>query len=331
MAVLDSTITYPVALDAIEKLEAEYMPLAVGGIDDRKGLAAVKNARQDVKSKRVAVEKRRKELKAGALDYGRKVDSAARILTERLRPIEDHLQIEEKKIADEKARLKREAEEVTRRKIEERISKLDAVGCHIPTLQIEVMSDDEFETALNNALNEHQRKLDEAAEQKRLAEEEAKRQRLEAEKLAAERESLEAQRRELEEARQKADAEKRRIEEQQREIERQKELEKAKVAAAEQARQDEITRQKREAEEAERKRKAKEAERKRQEALKPDREKLLLVADRVMAIEIPDMSTDDGTKLMVRVRAALDEAAATIRGMVGEQNEHYRQNDDTDK
>src|SRR6266404_5818608 len=59
---------------------------------------------------RTAVEKRRMELKAEALDFGRRVDAAAKHLTALIENIEGPLR-EKRDVADaEKARLKREAE-----------------------------------------------------------------------------------------------------------------------------------------------------------------------------------------------------------------------------
>ena len=63
---------------AIAALSDEYLPLRIVDVKDVAGYKAVHQARMDVKGKRVAIEKVRKELKADALEYGRKVDAAAK-------------------------------------------------------------------------------------------------------------------------------------------------------------------------------------------------------------------------------------------------------------
>jgi hypothetical protein len=114
-------ITYPVIAEKIGELSAAYMPLRVYGLSDTKGLKEVHDARMVVKNLRVNVDKRRKELKAASLEYGRQVDSAAKALTDLLEPIESHLQAEEDAVENEKARIKAEAEEAKRLKLQKRL------------------------------------------------------------------------------------------------------------------------------------------------------------------------------------------------------------------
>ena len=53
---------------AIAELRDRYMALKINGIEDREGFKAVHEARMVVKTKRVDVEKKRKELKADAME-----------------------------------------------------------------------------------------------------------------------------------------------------------------------------------------------------------------------------------------------------------------------
>ncbi len=76
----------------------------------RQGIAQTRNFR-------VAIEKRRVELKADALAWGRKVDSEAHRLTDLLLEIETPLKLEKQKIDEEKERTRREAEEAEKAKI----------------------------------------------------------------------------------------------------------------------------------------------------------------------------------------------------------------------
>ena len=91
---------------AIAALSDEYLPLRIDGVKDATGYALVHQARMDIRGKRVAVEKLRKELKVDALRYGRSVDSEAKRLTALLEPIETHLRREEQAVNEEKERIK---------------------------------------------------------------------------------------------------------------------------------------------------------------------------------------------------------------------------------
>jgi len=102
---------FNIADTAIMELSDRYMVLKTNGLDDKKAFDAVHEARMDVKGRRVEVEKTRKELKEEALKYGRAVDAEAKRITALLAPIEDHLQAEEDKVTNERARIKKEAEE----------------------------------------------------------------------------------------------------------------------------------------------------------------------------------------------------------------------------
>ena len=125
---MNELIKFPVADAAIAELSAKYLPLKVASINDQKGLAAVHDARMEVKNLRVAVEKKRVALKADALDFGRKVDSEAKRLTGLLTPIETHLEEQEAVVTKEKERLKAIEEEKKRVALQARMDSLDK--CH---------------------------------------------------------------------------------------------------------------------------------------------------------------------------------------------------------
>lgn len=306
---------------AIAKMKKEYMRLTIAGLDDREGYKAVHEARMDVKSKRVEVDKLRKDLNADALAYQRAVNGEAKRITELLTPIEEHLTSEEKKIDDEKARLKAEAERKEQEKLQGRVAKLVGLGCHFDgekyvlgaskatVTDIKQASDETF----NNFLNAVQAEADQIAKQK--AEEEAARK-AEEERLAAERAQLEKQRkeqeakeaelrrqqeeierkkREAEEAERKAKEEKERAE---REEQERKDAEaRAKKLAEEVARQEEEARLKKEA--------ADKAEAARQEALRPDKDKLLSFGNTLGTLTIPEVKTTEGKELADWIKAEL--------------------------
>lgn len=271
---------------AIATLSQKYMPLKINGIDDKEGFALVHAARMDIKAKRVSVEKRRKELKADALEYGRKVDAAAKKLFGLLEPIESHLTAEEARIEAEKEEIRMAA--VRKAEAEERVAKeaaeaeerarREAEAAAIKAEQEKLAQERAALEAEKARVMEEQAKIE--AERRRIADEEAARQRAIQEAEEKERRRLAA----IEEAKQAE------IRRQQRETE----LAKAREEAAEKARIETEQRLAREAKakaEADRKRaEAAEKRRKRQEALRPDKEKLLAVRDAVLAIVVPAMS-----------------------------------------
>jgi colicin import membrane protein len=182
-----SVITYEVTEAAIEAKRAEYAALEA---TTPQGYEAVRLAIADARTTRVAIEKRRVELKAGALEFGRKVDVEAKRLTALIESIEQPLAAKKQAIDDEKARVKAEAESARLREIEERLK-------------------------AERAAEEARLKAIRDAEEARLAEERA---RLEAERaaLAEERAKAEAAaraEREAEDARQAVLAAERRKEE----------------------------------------------------------------------------------------------------------------------
>jgi len=248
-----------------------------------------------VKNSRVAVEKLRKELKADALKFGQTVDAEARRITGLLTPIETHLDEQEsayntaKEAIKNAARLKAEAEAKANAEAEE-AARLKAI----------------------------------AEENARLAAERAELQR-QREAMEAERASanalIAAQQKKIDDACRAQEAEAARLAKIESDRLHAIEVEKARVESAEKARIE--TEQRIARETAERERLAKlseqeaEAKRLREEALRPDKEKLLAVADTVAAIKIPAVS--------VSVRGAAESigevlamAAETIRNIVGD-------------
>lgn len=302
--------TFSPADAEIARLAEEYLPLKINGIDDKEGFIKVHEARMIVKGYRVDVEKKRKELKADALEYGRKVDAEAKRITAMLTPIEDHLSVEEQKIKDEKERIARAEEEARQAKLNKRLEQLTAAECLLNPATVEAMDDTEFEAMLADAVTaKAQRDADRKAFERRLAtEREAiERQRIEAEKIEAEaRAEAEAERQRIEseqaEERRKLAAEREKIEAERRAIE----LEKAKAEAAENARREEAERIKREAEEAEQRAKAEQAERERLEALRPEVEKIQTFANDLVLLKLPEGLSESSAKAirLIRNRAA---------------------------
>lgn len=371
---------YNVTDAAIAKLNADYMALAVKGVDDKAGYEVVKTARIDIKKRRVEVEKTRVQLKAESLEYGRRVDGEAKRITALLEPIETHLIGQEKIVEVEKERLKAEVEAKEAARIQARIDRLESMGMGliaghyklpygvegvaVPVAILKVCTDEQFaqfvvEIQAKKDAEDARIKAEEVARQaeterlaKVAAEQDAERKRFEA--LAKEneekerkrlydiveesrkaliKERLETAEREKKEAAIRAEAERVRKEKEEwetikaqeaRDIAAAKqkviddakhaaELEKAKKEAAERAKIEAEAKIRREAEEkAEKERLAKVAAEKKA-ARAPDKQKILLIADTLDAIQTPDVKTDDGKAVALSVMMSIAALIKIIR------------------
>lgn len=263
---------------AIAAMRDEYMPLSIRDVNDSEGFKAVHSARMVVKNHRVQVEKVRKELKADALEYGRRVDAEAKRITAMLEPIEGHLAQQEDAYEAEKERI-RNAERLR--------------------LEAEQRAKEEAEAARVKAEQEA-----EAAKIKALQEAENARLKAEADRLAEQQRKIDEERRVIE-------AEKKRLADIEAERLREIETQRREKEAAERAKIETEQRIAREAEAAKTKAAAEEAARIKAEALRPDREKLLAVAAAVNAIDIPEVSAD-ALAARLLVRSALGDCSKKI-------------------
>lgn len=109
-------VVFSVTDAGIAELEAKHRGLVVAH-GDKNGYLALTQAIAEVRTARTDVEKRRKELKQGSLDYGRLVDSTAKQITERLEAIEGPLKANKEQYDAEVERIKREKEEAERLRI----------------------------------------------------------------------------------------------------------------------------------------------------------------------------------------------------------------------
>lgn len=329
--------------DAIAILREEYLPLKINGVDDSTGYKAVFAARQDVKQRRIKVEKMRKDGKAIALEFGRKIDGEAKRITEMLDPIEKHLEDQEAIYNAEKERIKREAEERRKAILQARVEAISATGERPVITLLQQMTDDEYLAELRRCKAAQAERERIAAEEKALREKEAadlaekqrifaeeqakaeaaakvERERIaaEAEKLKAERDKLEAEHRAIEaaeNARLQAEAKAKRDAElaEQRERERLAAIEAGKREAEELAR--------RKAEEDAARIAAEEAERKRIEELKPDAEKIELLAKSIVStgecLRLSVASSEEAKKVQKLVNACADGLRKIAAGMRG--------------
>ena len=285
--------TYSVTDADIATMKEQFMPLTINGVNDSGGAKAVHSARMKVKNIRCDIEKRRKELKADALAWGKRVDTEAKTLTDQLAPIELHLSSQEDAYEAEKERIKQAERE-----------RLEAI-----------------ERAKREAEEARLKAIRDAEEAKLQAEQAAEREkiRLEREKLAEEQRQLNAERQKIESAKQRlAEAEAAHLREVEFENKRRQtliEAERVRVEAEKQANAEKEARIAREAKATEEKAKAEEAARIRAEELKPDREKLLTVADAIASLSIPEVSIKSANAAS-RVQSVLADACHQIHQII---------------
>lgn len=152
----------------IADLRETYSGLTIDGVEDRENFQLAKDARRRVRTFRTSVEKRRKELNAGALQYKRAVDAEAKRITADLREIEDPLDAQIKAIEAEKERLKEEEARKKRERTESRLAALQEVQGAIDIEFIQEASDEDFDAHLASETERF-----EAAEAERREREEA--------------------------------------------------------------------------------------------------------------------------------------------------------------
>lgn len=124
-------VVYDVTDDAIALKRGKYALLKA---DTPQGYEQVRLAIADLRDTRVAIEKRRKELKADSLEYGRRVDTVAKLLIEQLLEIEQPLKDQKAAVDEEKARVKAKKEAVERKAAESQMrAALDAEAARLAT------------------------------------------------------------------------------------------------------------------------------------------------------------------------------------------------------
>jgi len=195
---------FQINTDAIKADVEMYSKMTISGIEDKEGFRRVREGRLLLKRVRTDIEKRRKDLKAGALEYGKKVDTVAKELTALVEPAEKILENRETEHTEALAKIEQQ-------KLDERIEKLAAVRCQHPSSLVKSMTEKQFEEFLATATTTYTTAIEAervAAEEKARKEaEEAEARRLEDERLKAEREALERERQELAEQRRKQEEE----------------------------------------------------------------------------------------------------------------------------
>jgi len=255
----------------------------------------VRVAIAEVRALRVAVERRRVELKADALAFGRNVDAEAKRITSLLEAIETPLKEQKQLIDAEKERVKQAAIEAKRLEMEAALrAERDAEEARLKAIR------DAEETRLADErarLDAERRELDEAkrvanlANAERIAREQAERD-AEDVRLRAERDALQAERLAVQQARERAER---------AEFERQATI-KAEADAVEKAERDRLAVAKREAEIA---------------ALLPDVEKVRVFAAAIRALAPPKVKAKKVAALVSEVMVSLTAIATDLESKAG--------------
>jgi hypothetical protein len=300
----------------LEQLKLKAVGLKITDINDKTTIVKVSGIRKELKAARVEIEKEGKLMRDQLTTINRGISAKEKELVSIIEPTERELMAQEKWVEDEKEKIRLEDERKEQERIQARVNQLAAYGFTIDINQIQTLSDDDFQSVLDDAKVEFDKEQAAKAEAERLAKEEA-------EKLQREREELEQLRKEhnereakLKEEADKIEAEKRAIEEaKQREIaakKREEELNKAREEAAEQARLQAIEDQKAEvARKAEAERLAK-LEQEREESLRPDKEKLQSLATTIAALQLPTVTDAKAQQITNDVQIMLGKVEAHI-------------------
>lgn len=272
------------------------------------GYEEVRQALAVVRGTRVGVEKRRVELKAEALDYGRRVDAEAKRLTALIESIEAPLAAKKQAVDDEKARLKAEAEAAKLAALEAKLQEERAAE----EARLKAIRDqEEARLAAERAALAVER--EQLAEERRQAEQvRAAEQAKEDARLAVQREQERAEQerqaaaRAAEDARLRAerealDRERRALEEQRQAAERAEFARQAAVRAEEDARAkveaDRVAAAEREAYIA---------------SLQPDVKKLSALADAIRALPMPTVKASAAKRVLAVATGKLEEIARAL-------------------
>lgn len=300
-------IAFEPFFEKVSEWKEKANSLVVTSADQKAEMKEAREGRLALKEIRVAAEKTRKALKEDSLKKGKVIDAAYSLIENQIKPLEAHLELQEKFAEIQEAKRLAEVKAA-------RLELLRPYTVAIDANLIGMMSDDMFD----NFLNGTKRKHEEAIEAERLAEV-ARLEAIEAARLAQiERERIEAEQREamrienerlkaeaaIQEAemkaqREKAEAERKAFEESVR-LEREK-------AEAERKERERLEANRLAAERAEKERLAKieaervEAERKAKSA--PDKEKIVAYADMLAAIELPQIENEDTANLLAFIHS----------------------------
>lgn len=274
----------------IAELKSKYLKLIVKSTEDIDAYMACKSAHQEVKGLRVTIEKKRVELKASSLAFGKAIDTEAKRITVGISEVEDHLLKQRKVVDDEKKKIQEERERKEQEE-QDRIKK-------------------EEEDRLEKIRQEQEEKERQLKEQQDKIDKEKEENRLEKERLEKEKADAKENEKKAIEDKKRAEAEEK--ERKEKEEKAAKEREKQRLADIEKAKEEERDRIAREEKEKELAAfKAKEAEIEARNKAS-DKDKLSTLASTIKSIEFPVVKSNASEEILAKVDGLLKQASKLL-------------------
>ena len=171
--------SYGVPFVEAGKLIEKGRQIVVADESDSENMALARVTRLELRKQRIAIEKKHDELKADSLAYGKAVDLVQRVALEQIKPVEEHLLLQEK-YAETKQEERRQA------RIAERTAELAKYVDDVSVYNYGDMGDDAFALLLDQVKDAKEKQIAAEKEAAEKAEQE-RREREEADKLAREK------------------------------------------------------------------------------------------------------------------------------------------------
>jgi hypothetical protein len=319
----DLNTSFAVYYNDIMALKKEAMTITVNAIDQKDEMVKARELRLKIREIRVASDKLREKLKEKGLVYNKAIQAIHNVNEVEAKEAEAHLDLQEKFIVNETARIKAEL----------KASRIEMIAAanefFVTSIPIEDMPEDAFFVALAKA--EELRALKNEAdikkhqeEQARLLKEEEDRKAMAIENARLKAEA-EAKEKALAEERAKADAERKAAQKLADEAKAKADAElakeraaRAKIEADAKAKADAERKAKEELDRAEAKAKADALAAQKKAQAAPDKEKLMQFALDFSKIELPILSTEEGKKIAENVKILLGKVIAYIGEKAGD-------------
>jgi hypothetical protein len=172
----DLANTFQPYLEKAEELKQKAMSIKITDINQIEDMQKAREARLTIRNIRIEVEKKRKSLKEESLRKGKAIDGMANVIKYLIGPIEEHLQKQENF-----------AEEIRKQKEKERLDKrllaLAPYEVNTEFIDISGMPDDTFQIFLNNAKEQHEKKVAAEKEAERKRQEDENREKVRQERV----------------------------------------------------------------------------------------------------------------------------------------------------
>lgn len=309
-------VEYDIETAVITGLAEKYKDVV---ITDGASYKVVMKGLAEYRELRLKIDAKHKELKKGALEYGRAVDAEKKRLRGLLEPGENHLKAIRQEEDDRKAKIKAEKEAKERARVDGIRSKIDNIvrlgSVDITSVDSGVIQDRLDQVVAIEITEEEYMEFTEeasaAADNAYVNVKKALEARLEWEEKEVarkkEEERLKKQREEQAKEAERLEEENRKLEEKKAEVAKEEERKRIEKEAREKA-----ERELKEKEEAER------LERERQEALRPDKERLLVYADSLEHVIAPPLEDKKAIAILADALEGLAHVVKNIRTEVKE-------------